>query len=114
MVEGELPEDGLAALDGDGGDVYLALARRLAEPGDGDDGRAHSLEALFAEARRSDDEADELLVEGGWEDESGMPREPTPFPVRSAPVEPGPLDDLPLFATDRALLPSARRRSARS
>src|SRR5206468_2602818 len=26
MVAGELPEEGLAALDGDGGDVYLALA----------------------------------------------------------------------------------------
>src|SRR5207302_8852341 len=50
-VEGELPEEGLAALDGDGGDVYLALARRLVAVGDGTDGRAPSLEALFAEAR---------------------------------------------------------------
>ena len=102
MVEGKLPEEGLAALDGDGGDVYLALARRLAEPGEGSDGRAHSLEAHFAEARRSEDEADELLVEGGWEDEAEMPREPAPLPVRAAPVDIGPLTDLPLFVTNGA------------
>jgi hypothetical protein len=52
-----------------------------------------------------EDEADELLVEGGWEDEVEMPREPAPFPVRSVPAEPGPLGDLPLFATEPA--PSA-------
>src|SRR5207244_10085367 len=67
MVEGELPHEGLAALDGDGSDVYLALARRLAQPGEGGDGQAHSLEALFAEARRYDEEADGLLLEGAWE-----------------------------------------------
>jgi hypothetical protein len=98
-VEGELPEEGLAALGEDGGDVYLALARRLAESGQGADGHAHSLEALFAEARRSEGEADELLVAGGWEDEPEIPREPSPFPVRAAAVDSGPLDDLPLFAT---------------
>jgi hypothetical protein len=102
MVEGELPEEGLAALDGDGGDVYLALARRLAGSEAGVGGRAQSLEALFAEARRSEDEADALLVDGGWEDEVELPREPIPFPVRPAPVAIGPLDDLPLFATDAA------------
>src|SRR4051794_30591908 len=50
MVEGELPEEGLAALDGDGGDVFLALARRLANPASGAEDQARSLEALFAEA----------------------------------------------------------------
>ncbi|MBI3974609.1 MAG: hypothetical protein HY332_25320 [Chloroflexi bacterium] len=98
MVEGELPEEGLAALGEDGGDVYLALARRLAESGEGVNGHAHSLEALFAEARRSEDEADELLVEGGWEVEVELPRVPIPYPVRPAPVESGMLTDLPLFA----------------
>ncbi len=102
MVEGELPEEGLAALDGDGGDVYLALARRLAGGEAGVDGRAQSLEALFADARRSEDEADELLVDGGWEEEVELPREPIPFPVRPAPGAIGPLNDLPLFATDAA------------
>jgi hypothetical protein len=103
MVEGELPEEGLAALDGDGGDVYLALARRLADAGDDVDDRAHSLEALFAEARRSEDEADDLLVEGDWKEEPEVPREPIPFPMRPAPVVTGPLGDLPLFATDPAV-----------
>jgi hypothetical protein len=101
-VEGELPEEGLADLGEDSGDVYLALARRLAESGEGASGHAHSLEALFAETRRSEDEADELLVEGGWEDEPEAPRDPIPFPVRPASVETSPLTDLPLFATNGA------------
>ena len=63
-------------------------------------GHAHSLEALFAEARRSEDEADELLVEGVWEDEPEAPREPIQFPVRPTPAESETLDDLPLFATN--------------
>ncbi|MCC7368784.1 MAG: hypothetical protein IT306_10200 [Chloroflexi bacterium] len=108
MVEGELPEDGLAALEGDGGDVYLALARRLAEPGDGEGGRAHSLEALFAEARRSEDEADELLVEVGWDGAEGA-SEATASPARSGP---GATDALPLFASDLVRYPSACSPSA--
>jgi hypothetical protein len=102
MVEGELPEEGLAALDGDGGDVYLALARRLAGSEAGVDGRGQSLEALFAAARRNEDEADELLVEGDWDTEPEIPRDPIPFPVRPAPIDTGPLTDLPLFATNGA------------
>jgi hypothetical protein len=85
MVEGELPEEGLAALDGDGGDVYLALARRLAGSEAGVDSKAQSLEALFAEARRSEDEADELLAEGDWEMDPELPAEPIPFPLHAAP-----------------------------
>ena len=83
--------------------MYLALARRLAGGEAGVNGRAQSLEALFADARRSEDEADELLVDGGWEDEVELPREPISFPVRPAPVPIGPLNDLPLFATDTAV-----------
>lgn len=60
MVEGELPEEGLAALDGDGGDVFLALARRLAEPS-GEMADERSLEALFALAQASDQENDQVL-----------------------------------------------------
>ena len=102
MVEGELPEEDLAALEGDGSDVYLALARRLADAGEGGDGRAHSPEALFAEARRREDEADELLVEEGWEDEAAVRPALVPFPVRSVPEGPTPLDGLPLFARGAA------------
>ncbi len=82
--------------------MYLALARRLAGSEAGVDGRAQSLEALFAEARRSEDEADALLVEGDWDVEPEIPRAPIPFPVRPAPFDTGPLTDLPLFATNGA------------
>jgi hypothetical protein len=51
MIEGELPEDGLAALEGDSQDVLLALARRLTDQGSGD---RDSLEALFAQRREAD------------------------------------------------------------
>jgi hypothetical protein len=59
MVEGELPEDGLAALD-DGQDLFLALARQLAGSGGTSDG--HSLEALFARTKAQEAAADDLLV----------------------------------------------------
>lgn len=67
MVEGELPEDGLAVLEGDGQDVFLSLARRLAEQSAGD---GQSLEALFAQARQSEMEAEDYLVDGEWEVET--------------------------------------------
>lgn len=100
MVEGELPEEGLAALDGDGGDVYLALARRLVGVGDTTNSQAASLEALFADARRSEAAADELLVTDGWEEERGWSGVPLTFPVQSPAVAAGPVNDLPLFTTD--------------
>ncbi len=66
MVEGELPEDGLAALEGDGQDVFLALARRLTNqaPSDG-----QSLEALFAQTRTAEAEAEGFLVDDIWQAE---------------------------------------------
>lgn len=64
MVEGELPEDGLATLGGDGQDVFVALARRLTEQAVGD---GRSLEALFAQSRETEAEAEDFLVDGGWE-----------------------------------------------
>ncbi len=67
MVEGELPEDGLAALEGDGQDVFLALARRLTNqsPADG-----QSLEALFAQTRSAEAEAEGFLAEDDWQPET--------------------------------------------
>ena len=59
-VEGELPEDGLAAY---GDDLMLALARKLVN-GDADD--AESVEAVFAQAQNAESEAEELLVDEGW------------------------------------------------
>jgi hypothetical protein len=107
MVEGELPEEGLAALEGDDGDVYLALARRLADAGEGGDGRAHSLEALFAEARRREDGADELLVDDSWQDEALVSHAAIPFAVRSVPEGSAPPGGLPLFAGSPAPSPPA-------
>jgi hypothetical protein len=64
MIEGDLPEDGLAALEGDGHDLMLALARRLTEDASREVG---SLEALFAQSREHELEAGDYLVDGGWE-----------------------------------------------
>lgn len=66
MVEGDLPEDGLAALEGDTQDVFVALARPLTEAG-----AAHeqSLEALFAQSRAVEAQAEDLLVDEEWSDE---------------------------------------------
>ena len=59
-VEGQLPEDGLAAY---GDDLMLALARKIVA-GDTDD--AESVEAVFAQARDAESEGEELLVDDGW------------------------------------------------
>lgn len=63
MIEGELPEDGLAALEGDGQDVFMALARRLTEA---NAAQEHSLEALFAQSRAVEAQSEELLVNADW------------------------------------------------
>ncbi len=62
-VEGELPEDGLAAYGDDGDDLMLALARRIVN-GEGED--ADSVEAVFAQARDAEANAEEYLVDGEW------------------------------------------------
>ena len=98
MVEGELPEEGLAALGGDGGDVFLALARWLAEPGPAEDQR-QSLEALFAEARRNEAEADDLLIEDGYDIEAEPDHEQMLVPVHALPETVGSFGELPLFAS---------------
>lgn len=87
MVEGELPEDGLAALEGDGQDVFLTLARRLTEQGTGD---GQSLEALFAQTRQSEVEAEGYLVDGDWEAEAI----PTPGPLQDGHFSDGEAADL--------------------
>ena len=70
-VEGELPEDGLAAYGDDGDDLMLALARKLVN-GNEDD-TADTVEAAFAHARASETESESYLVEDGWKaPESGI------------------------------------------
>ncbi len=70
MIEGEIPEDGLAALEGDGADLMLALARRLTQEASGE---GQSLEALFAQTREHELEAEGYLIDGEWETISGEP-----------------------------------------
>ena len=62
-VEGELPEDGLAAYGDDGDDLMMALARRIVS---GDDEDAETVEEVFAQARDAETTAEELLVDDGW------------------------------------------------
>ena len=62
-VEGELPEDGLAAYGDDGDDLMLALARKIVN---GDEDEAATVESVFARARESEAESEEYLVDSGW------------------------------------------------
>ena len=64
-VEGEFPEDGLAAYGDDGDDLMFALARKLVN-GNEDDA-ADTVEAAFAHARASESESEEYLVDDGWQ-----------------------------------------------
>ena len=61
-VEGELPEDGLAAFGDDGDDLMLALARKIVA-GDED---ADSVKSIFEQARQVAAEAEALLVDEDW------------------------------------------------
>ena len=63
-VEGELPEDGLAAYGDDGDDMMMALARRIVSGEEEDE--AETMEEVFAQARNAESEAEELLVDEGW------------------------------------------------
>ena len=63
-VEGELPEDGLAAYGDDGDDLMMALARKIVSGEEEDE--AETVESVFAQARDAESEAEELLVDDGW------------------------------------------------
>ena len=70
-VEGELPEDGLAAYGDEGDDLMMALARKIVLDHDrgivsGDEDEADTVEAVFAQARNAEATAEELLVDEGW------------------------------------------------
>ena len=64
-VEGELPEDGLAAYGDDGEDLMMALARKIVS---GEEDEVETVEAAFAQARDAEASAEELLVDDGWRD----------------------------------------------
>ena len=64
-VEGELPEDGLAAFGDDGDDLMMALARKIVS-GDEEETGDETVEEVFAQARDAEATAEELLVDDGW------------------------------------------------
>ena len=63
-VEGELPEDGLAAYGDDGDDLMMALARKIVSGEQVDE--TETVEEAFAQARNTASEAEEYLVDDGW------------------------------------------------
>ena len=70
-VEGELPEDGLAAYGDDGDDLMMALARKIVS---GEEDGAETVEEVFARARDAEATAEELLVDDGWKPIESLPR----------------------------------------
>ena len=111
-VEGELPEDGLAAYGDDGDDLMLALARKIVS-GREDVG---SVESVFEQARQVAAEAEALLVDAEWA--ASEPEAMIAAAAESVPdvVEPEPQRSLfswAEFLADRpeeALPPRGRRR----
>ena len=63
-VEGELPEDGLAAYGDEGDDIMLALARKIVNGEEEEEGE--SVEEAFAQVRDAEAVSEELLVDEGW------------------------------------------------
>ena len=63
-VEGELPEDGLAAFGDDGDDLMMALARKIVGGDEKED--AETVEEVFTAARAAESEAEQLLVDEDW------------------------------------------------
>ena len=63
-VEGELPEDGLAAYGDDGDDIMLALARKIVNGEEEEEGE--SVEDAFAQARDAEAVSEELLADEEW------------------------------------------------
>ena len=64
-VEGELPEDGLAAYGDDGDDLMMALARKIVS-GEEEDADAEKMEEVLAQARDAEAASEEFLVDDGW------------------------------------------------
>ncbi len=85
-VEGELPDDGLAAYGDDGDDLMLALARKLVA-GD-EDSDAEAVEDIFAQAQQIAADAESLLVDDYWRPVEPTPEVPTIIDLPKVKVEP--------------------------
>ena len=64
-VEGELPEDGLAAYGDDGDDLMMALARKIVS-GEEEEDETETVEDVLAQARDAEVASEEFLVDDGW------------------------------------------------
>ena len=76
-VEGELPEDRLAAYGDTGDDLMMALARKLVS---GEEDDSESVESIFAQAQQGAADAEALLVDDSWRSVDPTP-EPLALPV---------------------------------
>ena len=85
-VEGELPDDGLAAYGDDGDDLMLALARKLVA-GD-EDSDAETVEDIFAQAQQVAADAESLLVDDSWRPVEPTPEAPSIIELSRVEVEP--------------------------
>ena len=72
-MEGELPEDGLAAYGDDGDDLMLALARKLVNGNEDDP--ADTVEVALTQARAAETESEKYLVDDSWQ--TAEPEVPT-------------------------------------
>ena len=70
-VEGELPEDGLAAYGDDWDDLMMALARKIVS-GDEEE-EDETVEAVCAQARDAEATAEEYLVDDEWKVVESLP-----------------------------------------
>ena len=95
LVEGELPQEGLATQELDDGDLLLTLAKRLAA---GERADTQALEALFAESRALEAGAGETLDGAARAEHVALDRgEETPDPhVSDAAAIPAPTQQLVL------------------
>ena len=84
-VEGELPDDGLAAYGDVGDDLMLALARKLVA---GDEDNSESVEDIFAQAQQIAADAESLLVDDSWRPVEPTPEVPTIIDLPKVKVEP--------------------------
>ena len=85
-VEGELPDDGLAAYGDDGDDLMLALARKLVAGEEDSD--AEAVEDIFAQAQQVAADAESLLVDDSWRPVERTPEAPSIIELPTAKTEP--------------------------
>ena len=83
-VEGELPEDGLAAYGDDGQDMMMTLAKSILSGHEPDD---TAIESIFAQAKKDQELGEAFLVEDDWH------TAPEPEQVHVRGPEPAPLTD---------------------